>query len=99
MRIHAVGGLANRLRAVLSHRERDGFVEVGWQQDEPVSCAHFLDVFEPITRVSWGPAWNSRRGDVVGCEGCTGWLGERLRRSSPGAGSAGANHHNAGAPG
>jgi hypothetical protein len=47
MRLHAVGGLCNRLRAILSVWA-SGHVEVIWDEDEYVSGAHFLDVFRPI---------------------------------------------------
>lgn len=52
--LHVVGGLANRLRAVLSHRAlHGGKLSVVWQPDEYVSHARFLDVFGPLEGVEF----------------------------------------------
>jgi hypothetical protein len=59
MRLHAVGGLCNRLRAILSHRAAHGAIDVIWQRDIPVANAHFLDVFEPLPGVNFlGGGWD-----------------------------------------
>lgn len=47
LRLHAVGGLANRLRAILPRRP----VDVIWDADEYVSRAKWSDVFEPLDGV------------------------------------------------
>ena len=48
-----MGGLCNRLRAILSYRALHGSVQVVWDANEYVSHAHFLDVFEPLHGVSF----------------------------------------------
>ncbi len=52
-RLLALGGLANKLRAILSYRAVYGTIDVVWLADEYVSHAHFLDVFEPIHGVEF----------------------------------------------
>lgn len=51
MRLHAVGGLCNRLRAVLSYRALHRDLEVLWRPDEYVSGVRFEDVFDPLEGV------------------------------------------------
>jgi hypothetical protein len=53
VRLHAVGGLCNRLQAILSHREARGAIEVMWDRNEYVSGAWPLDVFEQIPGVTF----------------------------------------------
>lgn len=67
-RIHVVGGLANRLRAMLSFRAIHGTIEVGWDADEYVSHARWSDVFAPLEGVTFTP---SRPGDAGSWE--SGW--------------------------
>jgi hypothetical protein len=64
MRIQAVGGLCNRLQAILSRRylEKTGDMEVGWLPNDPVAGGTWEDVFEPIDGVTF------RRGPVDGPE-------------------------------
>ena len=52
-RLHAVGGLANRLRAILSYRAHYGPLTVVWEPDEYVSYGRWADVFEPIDGVTF----------------------------------------------
>jgi GDP-fucose protein O-fucosyltransferase len=56
MRLHAVGGLANRLRAILSYRAFYGDLTVIWDADEYVSHGLWSDVFEPLPRVTFTSA-------------------------------------------
>jgi hypothetical protein len=51
--LHAIGGLCNRLQAILSFRAVHGEVQVLWRRDPPVSNAHFLEVFVPIPGVEF----------------------------------------------
>lgn len=53
MRLIPIGGLCNRLQAILSYRSAYGPIEVLWERDTPVSHAHFLDVLEPIDGVKF----------------------------------------------
>jgi len=60
VRLHAVGGLCNRLRAILSSRAVHGSLTVVWEPDEYVSHARFGDVFDfdclaGVTFVDAGP--------------------------------------------
>jgi hypothetical protein len=50
MKLHAVGGLCNRLRAILSWARP---VTVIWEPDEYVSFARFEDVFRPLSGVEF----------------------------------------------
>lgn len=52
-RLHAVGGLCNRLRAILSYRAVLGDLTVVWEPDEYVSHGRFRDVFLPIQGVDF----------------------------------------------
>lgn len=53
IRLHAVGGFANRLQAILSWRAAHGAIEVAWDVNEYVSHAAPLEVLEPIAGVSF----------------------------------------------
>ena len=53
MRMHAVGGLCNRLRAIVSYHDKHPDLTVVWHVDEPVAHARFLDVFKPIPGVTF----------------------------------------------
>lgn len=53
MRLHAIGGMCNRLQAILSLRAVHGPLDVLWTPDTPVSGADFLDVFEPLPGVTF----------------------------------------------
>jgi hypothetical protein len=46
--VKAVGGLANRLRTVLSYRAAYGEIDVVWRPDGEICRARFTDVFEPL---------------------------------------------------
>lgn len=52
-RIQAIGGLCNRVQAILSWRAVHGSVAIAWEKDVAISGAHFLDVFEPIDGVQF----------------------------------------------
>jgi hypothetical protein len=54
--LHAIGGLCNRLQAILSYRAALGPIRVVWLRDAPVSYAGFEDVFEPLEGVTFAPA-------------------------------------------
>jgi len=56
-----MGGLANRIRSVLSWRSARGPIEVLWARSEGICRAKFTDVFEPLEGVTFtdigdGPA-------------------------------------------
>lgn len=51
LRINVVGGLCNRLRALLSARARYGEIDVIWEENDVIAFGHFLDVFEPLDGV------------------------------------------------
>lgn len=52
--VHPYGGLCNRLRVILSAlAESDGNIWVIWDKSEEICAAHFLDVFEPIPKVTF----------------------------------------------
>lgn len=54
IRLHAVGGLCNRLRAILGYRARFGRpLSVVWTPDEYVSHGRFSDVFEALDGVTF----------------------------------------------
>ena len=53
MRIRAFGGLANRLRVVMSYRQTFGPLEIVWRPDGEIAHGRFLDVFEPIDGVTF----------------------------------------------
>ena len=52
-RVRAFGGLANRLRVVLSWRATFGELEVVWRPDGEIAHGRFLDVFEPLNGVTF----------------------------------------------
>lgn len=52
-RLKAVGGLCNRLQAILSHRRKHGPLTVVWMPDEYVSHARWGDVFCPLAEVEF----------------------------------------------
>jgi hypothetical protein len=52
-RIRAFGGLANRLRVVLSYRAAFGPLEIVWRPDGEIAYGRFLDVFEPLHGVTF----------------------------------------------
>jgi len=55
-RLHAVGGLANRLRAILSYRAVYRELQVVWKADEYVSHGRWAEVFEPVEGITFiGP--------------------------------------------
>jgi hypothetical protein len=58
--LHPVGGVSNRLRAILSYRSVHGHLSVVWDADEYVSHAEWADVFEPIPGVTFvtGRKWD-----------------------------------------
>lgn len=51
LRLKAVGGLCNRLQAILSYRAVYGNIDVIWESSDVVSHAQFTDVFEPVEGV------------------------------------------------
>lgn len=51
--IHVHGGLANRLRAILSWREMCGSITVAWLPDGQVHGERFSDVFGPLPDVTF----------------------------------------------
>lgn len=53
MRLHAVGGLCNRLRAILSYLAAHDTLTVVWEPDEYVSHGRFSDVFGPLDGVTF----------------------------------------------
>lgn len=54
VRVRALGGLANRLRVVLSYRAAfGGKIECVWVPDGEIAGSMFEDVFEPIAGVTW----------------------------------------------
>jgi hypothetical protein len=46
-----MGGLCNRMRAVLSYRAAFGEIDVGWFPDGEIAHANWADVFEPLSDV------------------------------------------------
>lgn len=52
-RLHAIGGMCNRIRAILGHAALHERMLVTWDRDETVAGAHFLDVFLPIPGVKF----------------------------------------------
>jgi hypothetical protein len=60
--LHAVGGLANRLRAILSYRAAYGPITVVWDVNEYVSHGRWDDVFLPLEGVSFDyrAGWTSQ---------------------------------------
>lgn len=66
MRLHAVGGLCNRLRAILSYRALHGEITVVWDVNEYVSDARWDDVFGPIPGVTfeYHKGWTEAGWDV-----------------------------------
>jgi hypothetical protein len=66
MRLHAIGGLCNRLQAMLSRRAAHGPISVFWEKSDTVSHAHFLDVFEPIEGIQFvNDGWDAEAWDVA----------------------------------
>ena len=64
VRVQAIGGLANRLRVVLSYlaaHENQG-IEVVWVPDGEIANARFLDVFKPLAGVRF---FDEGRGDEL----------------------------------
>ena len=55
MIVHCYGGLANRLRVILSYRARFKDIRVVWLEDEEIAGSSFLDVFHPLERVTFVP--------------------------------------------
>jgi hypothetical protein len=67
---NALGGLANRLRAIFSRYSPDIGMKVAWTRTWDIAGAHFLEVFEPVPGIefiehpgreiegSWGAAEN-----------------------------------------
>lgn len=53
MIVHAIGGLANRLRVVLSHLATHGPIGVVWVPDGEIAGARFEDVFMPLAAVTF----------------------------------------------
>ena len=53
MIVHAIGGLANRLRVVLSHLATHGPIGVVWVPDGEIAGARFEDVFMPLAGVTF----------------------------------------------
>ena len=53
MIVHAIGGLANRLRVVFSHRAKHGEIAVQWAPDGEIAGARFDDVFMAIPAVTF----------------------------------------------
>ncbi len=52
--LRAVGGMANRLQAILSHRAAYGPLLVTWDLEEPaLAGARFSDLFEPLDGVEF----------------------------------------------
>jgi hypothetical protein len=78
MRLNCLGGLCNRLRALLSYRALHGSIEAIWTPEDMVSHAAFLDVFEPLHGVTfvdanggwdvqaWAPAPDAPKGWELG---------------------------------
>lgn len=50
-RLHPIGGLCNRLRAMLSYRAAHGALDVIWDATADVSGASWLDVFLPLRAI------------------------------------------------
>jgi hypothetical protein len=59
-----IGGLGNRLRAILSYRALHGEIEVLWANSDAVHKAWLLDVFEPLTGVHFTYAGEGHAHDV-----------------------------------
>ncbi len=53
MIVHAHGGLANRLRVILSYRAAHGPIVVVWKPDSQVAGGRFSDCFEPLDGVEF----------------------------------------------
>lgn len=51
MIVHAHGGLANRLRVILSYRAAHGPITVVWKPDSQVAGGRFTDCFSPLDGV------------------------------------------------
>lgn len=51
--IHVHGGLANRLRAIISWRHTVGPLTVAWKPDGQVAHARFSDAFKPLSGVEF----------------------------------------------
>lgn len=73
VRLHAVGGLCNRLRAILSYRAVHGAIDVVWMADEYVSHAQWEDVFEPVPGVRFVEGGWTVRDSRVAKDAPTGW--------------------------
>jgi len=68
MIIYAHGGLANRLRVILSFRSVYGPIDVLWKTDTQVSGARFVDVFEPLKNVRF--VYTTETFDTSTCHPC-----------------------------
>jgi hypothetical protein len=83
MILHAIGGLCNRLQAIVSYRSVHADLKVVWQTDAVVSHQHFLDVFDPLHGVEFVKgSWTDEDWDI--CKGApsfwqNGYLDLRLR--------------------
>lgn len=53
MRLRPMGGLGNKLRALLSYRSVHGPIECEWVEGLQIGAGHPRDVFEPIEGVTW----------------------------------------------
>jgi hypothetical protein len=53
--LHAIGGMCNRLRAILSRLTMYGELEVCWRTDQIVSFGHFEEIFQPIEGLTFRP--------------------------------------------
>jgi hypothetical protein len=51
--LRAIGGLCNRLQAILSYRAREREIVCVWHPDEYVSFARWQDAFEPLEGVTF----------------------------------------------
>jgi hypothetical protein len=51
MKLYAIGGMCNRLRAILSYRAIYGELDIVWEPDETVAYARWEDIFQPLDGV------------------------------------------------
>jgi hypothetical protein len=61
-----MGGLANRIRSILSWRSSHGPIEVLWARSTGVCRARFLDVLEPLEGVTFGDIGDGPAQDYKG---------------------------------
>jgi hypothetical protein len=64
-----MGGLGNRLRVILSYRALYGEIVVRWARSTGVCRGSFLDVFEPLSGVTFEDAGDGLAQDIVAREG------------------------------